>query len=403
MTTLAGSGKPEVADGKGEGASFSHPWNVTWVKDGGLFVSGGVIRHVTEDGTVSTAAGTPDQSGHQDGDLKQAKFGKYVSQITCSSSGQTFVADQNNHAIRVFDAGGVRTIAGGNGSGFHDGQIESSRFHYPRGVAVGDDGQIFVADHDNNRIRMISNGANGVPVVSTIAGCGERGLQDGPGKDAKLNGPNSLLLDHATNTLYFTQLHCLRKISLPKKQYPKLESSMLRDLQSLTTDDPNLADVKFIVEEKPVYAGKRLLSVRCQYFNRMFSSGMKESVHSSAKITEVPIQGVDYESFKALIVYLTTDQLTIDTNDYKRLCQLLVVSDQFMVDRLKMHCERVLEMQIQADNVFELVHVADRYKAERLKDAALRFVTQHITELRDKPEMAQLPPQLLLDLVKMKL
>ena len=240
-------------------------------------------------------------------------------------------------------------------------------------------------------------------VVSTIAGCGESGLKDGPGKEAKLDSPNYLLLDHATNTLYFTQGHCLRKISLPMKRYPKLESSMLRDLQSLTTDDPNLADVVFIVEGKPVYAWKKLLSVRCQYFNRMFSSGMKESVQSSAKIIEVPIQDVDYESFEALIVYLTTDQLTVDLNDYKSLCQLLAVSDQFMVDRLKIHCESVLEMQIRADNVFELVQVADRYEAERLKDAVLRFVTQHITELRDKPEMDQLPPQFLLDLVKKKL
>ena len=123
----------------------------------------------------------------------------------------------------------------------------------------------------------------------------------------------------------------------------------------------------------------------------MFSSGMKESAQSSAKVTEVPIQDVDYESFKALIVCLTTDQLTVDPNDYKRFCQLLVVSDEFMVDRLKVHCERVLEMQIQTDNVFELVQVADRHGAERLKGAALRFVSQHITELRDKPEMDQLP------------
>ena len=54
-------------------------------------------------------------------------------------------------------------------------------------------------------------------------------------------------------------------------------------------------------------------------------------------------------------------------------------------------------------NVFELVHVADRFKAERLKNAALEIVAQHITELGDKPEMAQLPPQFLVDLAKKKL
>ena len=400
VRTLAGSGKREVVDGKGTDASFVNLHSVTWIRGAGLYIGGScsVIRRVTEDGVVSTEVGTPYQEGHHDGDSKVAKFGKYVYQISWSGSGRKFVADSNNHAIRVINPDGiVGTIAGGSEHGYLDGPIDLSRFHFPTGVVVDDDGQIFVADFLNHRVRMISPGNDGVPVVSTIAGCGGTGRQDGLGKFAKLQRPFSLLLDHATSTLYFTQDHCLRKISLPKKQCPKLESSMLRDLQSLTTDDPVLADVVFIVEGKPVYAGKRLLSVRCEYFNRMFSSGYH--VNSSAKVTEIPIQDVDYESFKALIVYLTTDRLTVDSRDYKRVCQLLVACDRFMVDRLKVYCEQVLENKIQSDNVFELVHVADRHGAEHLKDAALTFVSQHITELRDKPEMTQLPPQFLVDLI----
>ena len=160
---MAGSGKEEVADGKGVGASFVKPMDITWVKDEGLFVSGlgCVIRHVAKDGTVSTVAGTPGQASHQNGDLRQAKFSNFVSQITCSGNRETFVADEHNHAIRVFDTDGVRTIAGGNGYGFLDEQIELSRFHSPRGIVVDDDGQIFVADRSNHRIRMISPGTDG--------------------------------------------------------------------------------------------------------------------------------------------------------------------------------------------------------------------------------------------------
>jgi hypothetical protein len=403
VRSLAGSGKRQVVDGNGRNASFVYPWAILWVKDKGLFVGGNgfVIRHVTKDGTVSTVAGTPGQHGYQNGDLRHAKFSSIV-QIARSVTGQIFVADRDNHAIRVFDEECVKTFAGGNGAGFQDGPIELSKFNYLQGVAVHEDGRIFVADTHNHRIRMISPDTH---VVSTIAGCGESGLQDGPGEDAMLDYPYHLLLDQTTNTLYFTQPHCLRKISLPKREeyYPKLESSMLQDLQSLSTDDSHLADVKFVVEEKPIYAHKRLLSVRSQYFNRMFSSGMKESLQSSSSITEISIPDTDYQSFKTLIVYLTTDQLTVDPKDYKSVCNLLTVSDQFMVDRLKMHCERVLERHIGVENVFELAHVSDHCKAEHLKDATLKFFAQHIDKLRHSPELDQLPKQFFIALMKRKL
>ena len=336
MRTLAGSGREEIVDGKGEDASFMSLYDITCIRGGGLHVSGNscVLRHVTEDGLVSSVAGTPHFSGHQNGGLVHAKFSHSIAQITCSGSGQTYMADENNHAIRVVD-NSVRTIAGGNGPGYRDGEIDVSKFYFPWGVALDYDGQIFIADCLNHRIRMVSSATDGVPVVSTIAGCGEEGLQDGPGAVAKLKLPSYLLLDHATNTLYFTQYHCLRKISLPKKEYqhPILESSMVQDLRSLRPDDPSLADVKFVVDGKPIYACKALLCVRSQYFSRMFLSGMKESVQASriTKNFEIPIQGVDYESFKALVVYLTTDQLTVHPRDCKGLCQLLIVCEQYMV------------------------------------------------------------------------
>ena len=385
--TLAGSGRQEVVDGKGEDASFMQLFDVTWIRGDGLFVGGNscVIRHVAEDGTVSSVAGTPSKSDHVNGDLAQAKFSNVVVQITCSGRGRKLVADENNHAIRILDTGGngiVRTIAGGNrsGHGFQEGPVDMSKFRNPRGVAVDDDGHIFVADCANHRIRMISPGSDSAPFVSTIAGCGEKGLQDGPGTVAKLQNPCFLLLDHATNTLYFTQDHCLRKVTLPNKRYPKLEysSSMLHDLKSLTAGKSNLADVMFIVEGKPVYSYKALLSVRSPYFKGMFSAGMRES-DSTDKPAEIPIQEVDYESFRALIVYLTTDQLTVDPNDYNKLCQLLVVSNQFNEDKLKEHCERLLALLIKADNVNELVHMAERNEAPRLKDAALRFTSLNCT------------------------
>lgn len=402
VRTLAGSGREEVADGQGEEASFMSLYDITCIRGGGIYVSGNScsLRHITEDGLVSSVAGTPHVSGHQNGDLLQGKFSDSIAQIICVDSGQTFMADENNHAIRVVD-NSVRTVAGGSGPGYQDGKIDISKFYFPWGVALDYDGQIFIADHLNHRIRMVSRGSDAVPVVSTIAGCGEEGLEDGPGAVAKLKLPSYLLLDHHTNTLYFTQYHCLRKITLPKKDYQHavLESSMMQDLKSLKPDDPSLADVKFIVDGKPIYASKTLLCVRNDCFHRMFSSRMKETERCS-EFYEIPIQEVDYESFKALIVYLTTDQLTVHPRDHKGLCQLLIICDRFLASRLKLHCEHLLESQIQEDNIFELLEVAYFHGADHLKGAVFKFVVKHKDEFCDRPELRELPSELLIDLIK---
>lgn len=382
VKTLAGSGRRNVADGIGEDASFMHLFDVTWVRGEGLFVCGSscTMRHVAESGMVSSVAGKPGKSDHVNGGLAQAKFSDVVVQIACYGQGQKLLADEGNHAIRIVHTerhGGVRvkTVAGGH-QGFQNGPVDTSKFHSPRGVAVDNNGLIYVADYANHRIRMIALGPDEVPVVSTIAGCGEKGLRDGPGAVAKLQNPSFLLMDHSSNTLYFTQDHCIRKITLPDKRSPNLEyfSSMLHDLKSLTVSKSNVADVMFIVEGKPVYSYKALLSVRSQYFRGMFSSGVQES-NSTAKIAEIPIEDVNYESFKALIVYLTTDQLTLDPNNYVQLCRLLSVCSKFNEDKLKRHCENMLILLMKSDNVKELIQMAEKFQASYLRDAALRFTS----------------------------
>jgi sugar lactone lactonase YvrE len=79
----------------------------------------------------------------------------------------------------------VTTVAGSGPSGlgrggFADGPSASARFNLPKGVAIDTDGQIFVADTDNLRIRRISKDGT----VTTVAGTGELGKADGPALQA---------------------------------------------------------------------------------------------------------------------------------------------------------------------------------------------------------------------------
>ena len=117
--------------------------------------------------TVSTLSGptsTLHPHGFLDGPPSSARF-HHPAGIAARPNGGAYVADASNHAIRRVDGGGVvATIAGGDGPGFADGAGRAARFYNPHGVAVGPDGEIYVADTSNHAVRLVA--ANGV--VTTL-------------------------------------------------------------------------------------------------------------------------------------------------------------------------------------------------------------------------------------------
>ncbi len=114
------------------------------------------------------------------------------SAIAFDWSGNLIVADSGSHSIKSISAKGeVSNVAGVDSRpGFADGKAAEALFEAPVGVAVGDDGRIFVADTYNDRIRVIENGS-----VSTLAG-GGRGFANGVGGDAKFDTPTGLAIWH---------------------------------------------------------------------------------------------------------------------------------------------------------------------------------------------------------------
>ncbi|HKQ76823.1 MAG TPA: hypothetical protein VJ810_24220 [Blastocatellia bacterium] len=135
-------------------------------------------------GSPGFVIGSPGQSGFADGEAGEARFNGPVG-VAINRDGVVFVADTYNDRIRAIENGRVRTIAGGDGPGFRDGNGAEARFDTPCGIAVNTDGSLLVADTGNHRIRRVTlDGA-----VTTIAGTGEPEDRDGPPAEAAFREP----------------------------------------------------------------------------------------------------------------------------------------------------------------------------------------------------------------------
>lgn len=213
VTTLAGSGQPGWADGKGTAASFNGPRGMAFDRSGNLYVSdeqNNRIRKITPDGVVTTFAGSGIR-GAADGEATTAQF-NWPDGIAVDEAGNLYVADSGNHMIRKINpAGAVTTLAGSPIYGAADGSGAAASFHFPAGVALDLFGNLYVADYANNKIRMVSPQG----VVTTVAGNGVHGLVNGPGASASFKGPTDLVVS-ISGDIYVTDEYnnLIRKIAI---------------------------------------------------------------------------------------------------------------------------------------------------------------------------------------------
>jgi sugar lactone lactonase YvrE len=151
---------------------------------------------------VAAFAGSPGNPGFADGPAEAARFSGPAG-LAADKQGNLYVADTRNNRIRMITGGSprvVKTIAGNGDSGFRDGPGGDAMFRWPTDVAVGGDGALYVADSDNHVIRRLDRDQSGNWQVHTLAGKGHTsGFADGPPGSARFNRPTSLDLDAGGN------------------------------------------------------------------------------------------------------------------------------------------------------------------------------------------------------------
>ncbi len=188
-TIVGGLAPGGSADGAGQDARFYGPFAVACDRHGNVFVADSgnhTIRRITPQGVVSTLAGSALEIGSADGVGAAARF-KSPSAIAVSDTGDVYVADGYALVRRISPDGRVVTVAGSpSANGLVDGVGADARFSAPYGLAIDARGVVYVSDTANHAIRAISpNGA-----VTTVAGDAYApGLRDGVGGAARLREP----------------------------------------------------------------------------------------------------------------------------------------------------------------------------------------------------------------------
>lgn len=194
------------------------PSALAFDKDGNVFVAdtgSQTIKKLSPAGEITLIAGTPDVAGFADGEALSAKFNGPIG-VAVADDGRIFVSDTYNDRIRVIENGAVRTISGSD-RGFADGMGLSAKFDTPLGIAIWKGDKLLVADSGNRRIRVVEHDGR----VWTLAGDGNGDLTDGMPAFASLVSPTAITSDEQ-GTIFITDGNSIRAIGL--RSFPYVET-----------------------------------------------------------------------------------------------------------------------------------------------------------------------------------
>ena len=227
ITTIAGTGERGFGGDGGPAteAQLYNPVGLAVDGSGNLYVADYFnqrIRRIDPDGVITTIAGTGERGfGGDDGPATEAQLNFPVG-LAVDGSGNLYVADYLNQRIRRIDPDGVITTIAGTGEpgfGGDDGPATEAHLHSPVRLAVDGSGNLYVSDSLNQRIRRIDPDG----VITTIAGTEDPGFggDGGPAAEAHLNSPNGLAVDGSGN-LYVADYnnHRVRVIRPPGERNP---------------------------------------------------------------------------------------------------------------------------------------------------------------------------------------
>ncbi|MEW5974450.1 MAG: putative Ig domain-containing protein [Acidobacteriota bacterium] len=213
ITTVAGNGTTGYSGDGGPAteAQLNSPVDVSVDERGNLFIAEGqAIRQVAPDGRISTVAGGARSGFDGDGGPATQASLSCPRSVEVDSNGNLYIADLLNHRIRKVSADGtMQTIAGSGsvdsagsqGGGYYGdgGPATSALLRYPRGIALDSAGNLYIADSWNHRIRRVTPAGT----IDTLAGTGIAGSggDGGPARQAQLRFPEAVEVERDGNLL----------------------------------------------------------------------------------------------------------------------------------------------------------------------------------------------------------
>jgi sugar lactone lactonase YvrE len=213
----SGDGGPAVQ------AQLRYPANSAVDSSGNVYIADQnncLIRKVNPSGNISTFAGlvlngNPQCGYNGDGGPATNARLSAITGVFVDSKNNVYIADRGNHVIREVTGGTINTIAGVGGKcGYGgDGGLAIDAFLcYPTAVATDPVGNVFIADENNCRIRAVSAATGMISTVAGNGGCGYSG--DGPAREENINYPQGIAVD-ANDNLFIgdTNNHLVRWVS----------------------------------------------------------------------------------------------------------------------------------------------------------------------------------------------
>jgi uncharacterized protein (TIGR03437 family) len=208
ISLLAGDpNNSNFADGAAlSAANFKGPAGIAVDSSGNLYIAdsgnNAIRKYTASTQIVSTIAGTGPLSGAYGGDggLATKATLKAPSAVALDSTGTIlYIADTGNHVIRKVANGIITTVAGTVGAGFSGdgGQAIFAHLNNPKGVALDAMGNLYIADTVNARIRMVDTRG----IITTIGGTGKFGYagDGGAATSAQFYQPAGVSLDSSSN------------------------------------------------------------------------------------------------------------------------------------------------------------------------------------------------------------
>jgi len=193
----------KTGSGKATETEISLVDGITMDKKGNVYITmreHNIISRIDTKGMMTRYAGSGESGFSGDGGPAIKANFKTPAGLAFDPEGNLYIADRENHRVRKLDtSGNISTFAGIGEAGFSGdgGPAVRAKLNLPSGLAADEKGNLYISDRSNDRIRVVDKKG----VIRTYAGTGVAGFQGdaGPALKAQLDKPFGIALDEAEN------------------------------------------------------------------------------------------------------------------------------------------------------------------------------------------------------------